>query len=209
VAAISAALVCACSEGSGGASSSSGTGGAGASSSSDGSSTGGVADLCASYADVAQQDVVTIHITNARSAPVYMDGFCSFPFAIELAGERHEGGPSEWMPWTCASHMTKMVPCCDCSAPEWKLEPGEDVTFTWHGILYDLTHMPSECYAPPNNASAGCLVQTAAPAGPMKIVAHVFENYACPLTFCSPKDPLPAEKEFVYGTDSVVEITVE
>jgi len=167
------------------------------------------ADPCSPYTNVPAATDVVIHIVNQRSAPVYVDGVCGIEFDVEAGGVHHPGELSS-MNQTCFVSKTKPFPCCDCAFAGTAIEPGESLETHWSGLFFDAAEMPRECYLHHNGTAPLplCAQPTVAPPGPMRLVPHVYATGGTGL-WPVVSDPIEVGKDFVHGSDVVVDVMVE
>ena len=176
---------------------------------------GGSGDACTAYVDVAAASDVVIRIVNHRSTEVYVDTECGVAFDVEAGGVTHPGGMSA-MQSTCFALQSEQPHCCDCASSGTAIPPGGTWETHWSGLFYDTTEMPAACYgSPPEGQTAvqpaptACAQPTAATAGPMRLLPHVYATSTShSAAWPSVSDPIKVEKDFVLGTDGVVEVIV-
>lgn len=182
--------------------------GCGTSSALDGAGGSGGASACTVFADVPAATDVVIRIVNQRAVPVYVDTECRYAFDVQAGDVTHPGAMG-WPIQTCFTSRTTAPPCCDCGSPGTPIEPGATWETHWSGLYYDTTKMPDACYEPSTQPTLhDCAQPTAAANGPLTLLPHVFATSIHGL-LGSVSDPIPLTKDFVLGTDGVVEVVVE
>jgi hypothetical protein len=147
---------------------------------------------------------------NQRTAPVYVDTDCNIAFDVVVSGVAHHGGLIK-TDITCGQAESRPRMAGDCASAGTPIPPGGTWETQWSGLFYDeVTQMPDACYATPPDQPvlANCVRPTVASPGPMQLSAHVFATSHPNSNWPTVGDPLPAEKDFTYGADSVVEVDV-
>jgi hypothetical protein len=184
--------------GSGGSGASGGAGGAG----------GGACDILEAEPSLG---TVTFRVKNDGDRTVYLDGGgeCTDTFTITAPGIDTE-----------TAQIIGAVACeqvsptyqggfpADCLEVESgiTLDPGEEETFEWSGLLRESITVPDAC-APPNETGAFCQRGLTAPAGPLTVhfrrYETIFVNEREGTQY--PTDELPqADVEFTHPTTEVI-----
>jgi hypothetical protein len=172
----------------------------------------GSADPCSPYQDVAATSDVVIRIVNRRSAAVYQMLWCDISFDVEAEGVAHPGEIGRTQK-TCFDRRSQDPFGGDCADSGTAIQPGAIWETHWSGLFYDTTEMPDACYAsPPSHPLLRRCVQPAkAVPGPMRIAPRLYATAAAldKGGWSIPTDPILVRKDFLFGTDNLVEVIVE
>ena len=170
------------------------------------------ASPCDAYQDPVAGSQVSFRIVNQRGTPVYVDTDCHVVFSFVVSGATHQGSLFP-LTMTCQEAQSKPLPGAgDCGSAGTPIAPGGTWEGHWSGIFYDQeTTMPTSCYAkqPSPPPSLSCVLPTAPAPGPMTVVAQLFATSTMTGGWPSVGDPIQAQRDFVFGTDTMVEIDVQ
>lgn len=202
-------------DGGGGASSSSssssGTMSSSSSSSGSSSSSSGSEPACTDFTPPAPASMpVTVRLVNKRDSNVYLgktapDCDVWLGFTLEDANMKQLQPSREACDFTCAELQQGSCACpAGCAAPIITLlAPGGHYDIGWPATVFESATMPDKCYNDAACTQTACLMELAAPAGPLTMKASAYDTALGCNGTCADCTPSPGGDCTIFGATAV------